>query len=77
MCETNFIAFSFDYVMLFHTHYSNLVLHSFLSIICPDSICVFLIIAIVYCDIVERVSYSQIVKYLLKSLESSYIRSSI
>ena len=35
----------------------------FLSIICPDSICVFLIIAFVYCDIVERVSYSQIVIY--------------
>ena len=25
----NFIAFSFDYIMLFQTHYSNLVLHSF------------------------------------------------
>ena len=34
-----------------------------LCVICPDSICVFLIIAFVYCDIVERVSYSQIVIY--------------
>ena len=30
----------------------------FLSIICPDSICVFLIIAFVYCDIVESVIFS-------------------
>ena len=44
--------------MLFCTSYSNLVLHSFFSIICPDSVCVFLIIAFVYCDIVERVSFS-------------------
>ena len=39
----------------------------FLSIICSDSVCVFLIIAFVYCDIAERVSYSQVVKYLLKA----------
>ena len=32
-----------------------------LSIICPDSIGVFLIIAFVYFDIVERVTYSEIV----------------
>ena len=40
----------------------------FLSIICLDSICVFLITAFIFCDIVESVSYSQIIKYLLKPL---------
>ena len=34
----------------------------------PDLICVFLIIVFVFCDIVERVSYSQIAKYFLRSL---------
>ena len=64
----NFIAFSFDYIMLFQTHYSNLV-HSFSEYYSPRfNIYIFLIIAFVYCDIVERVSCSQIVKYLLKSL---------
>ena len=54
-----------NYVVLKPTLTLNIV---FLGIIWPDLIFIFLIIAFFYCDIAERVSYSQIVKYLLKSL---------
>ena len=49
MRQINFIVFSFDYIMLFQTHYSNLV-HSFS---CLD-LCIFLIVTFVSCVIVER-----------------------
>ena len=52
MCETHkfcLIKFSFDYIILFETHDSNLII-VFVSIIRSDSICMFLIIAFVYCD---------------------------
>ena len=63
----NFIAFHLIILGCFKSIVQTLYI-VFLNIIRLDSICIFLIIAFLYCNIVERVSYSQIVKYLLKFL---------